>query len=129
MSRRLRAKVESSEGEAEFVLQRKPAEERQKPEADSKKVSKSASILEEMARMKAELMALKKEKKKSSRAPVINIHNGQPPKNELSQAEDEGDFGPVTAFCHRVFFLFSRYTYNARRDHRQEAGKNLCESR
>ena len=80
---------ESSDDEAEFVLKRKKAAPKavKVPKAIKKeKVSKSKkaekeSILAEMARMTAEIAALKKEKRKQSK---VNVYVNQPEKKEMS---------------------------------------------
>ena len=79
----------SSDDEAEFVLKRKKAAPKavKIPKAIKKeKVSKSKkaekeSILAEMARMTAEIAALKKEKRKQSK---VNVYVNQPEKKEMS---------------------------------------------
>ena len=82
---------ESSDDEAEFVLKRKKAAPKavkvpkvkapKKAPAKKEKKAEKETILAEMARMTAEIAALKKEKRKQSK---VNVYVNQPEKKEMS---------------------------------------------
>ena len=82
---------ESSDDEAEFVLKRKKAAPKKPSSVKMPKVkaapvkkekkAEKETILAEMARMTAEIAALKKEKRKQSK---VNVYVNQPEKKEMS---------------------------------------------